>query len=167
MVPRNYESWFENGPWGLFTDPGDCGSAFHNYWTQVHHRERIAEPLMRWTDERPDMHELAHLVCARDHNVLDPTFGLRMGDPTVELGYTERLRELVVVYVEVLSLSWVESWTPNKNQVIRTTYLLAGGHLLSAQDRKLVMKWAMSRFPDIESVWKELQRKYALIEEIL
>lgn len=173
MIPTTYERWLDGAPWHLFTDQGNEHTAFHHYWMQVHTGKRTAEPLVCFRDPHSAMHEVAHLICAADENVLSPTWGLGpMGDPYSELGTAHRTEELGVIYVQTLIEAHVESWEGNhlyrRSTIIRNTaYSMAGAWKLSPWERKNMMRYIMTRFPNIETVWSELQRKCTLIAALM
>lgn len=171
-VRENAEKLFVGGPWYCFTEKADHATPFHNYWMQVWKGERETEPFVYFGNPVQGVHEIAHLVCASDSQILSPTWGLSMTDPYLELSERERISEMLVFYVETMLLSDIEEWRDNRyarvsTQVLHTTYSFAQAYKLSLSQRKTVMRYARTMFPTVESIHQELQRKYTLLTKLL
>lgn len=174
MVPLSYEEWMELGPWHLFTDKGTELTSFHNYWKEVNEGERVASPLVCFQDPKWAMHEVAHLVCVADENVLSPTWGLGpVGNPYNTPGPAHRLHELgvfmvqLMIWVQVDGLQHLEGASNSQVRkfIEQSACSFSDAYTLPSTEVTLMTKWVWNKFPNIEAVWHELQRKYQLIEE--
>lgn len=109
---------------------------------------------------------------------MSPTWGYGpMGNPYKELDYAHRLSELGVSCIEAMITANIEEWKDiyyqgklyiiRSHSILNYIYTLTDAYKLKSADRKNMMRYIMARFPDITSIYIELDRKYKLIRKQL
>lgn len=168
-IPRDIESWLQG------------------YWTQkqgnffFYAKEKALESFVVYhTCEKDERiaHELAHFIVCEDENIMDPTYGLNefLFSEKMFFSISAHRTEIEVTVVEQYIKKYLlggvfgeggEYW---RNQPITAglvgsmTYFLCDKISREESEniaQEFILKW------NIEKIWNELNRKYALVDAYL
>lgn len=168
-IPHDLEQWFLGCPWS------ESNVEFHVYWKEVFEGQRQADNFIRFGD---GAHELSHLIVCADADVMDPYFGSgTIDNPYAEFS-AENPKDMVSAVVEwevAYIFCFIENWThpaqyfeyPSIPSYDGVDVVAAGARLLSRKFKTDLYKKLRSRFPTIDSIWAELERKRALVQKAL
>lgn len=159
--PRERREWYAGLPFRQVDE------AWRTYMIRTSKNPALAEPFLSFRDG-PNLHELAHLICAPDVSVLDPMWGVPFSTPFDEDGFGSPLEyrlELEVITVQEVIESY---WERQDYPIPYTVGLLLSGfarkqagytrRAARAMSAAHLSKWT------IEAIWKELCRKKEVVE---
>lgn len=153
MVP-NYKEWYFEGPWVVRNLPKND--------TAINELVSKQSFILFIDGGTTALHELAHFICCKDDDVLDPFWG--MGEIT---DFTP-LEELRVLYVE--EMLWQHKNPKRDKAHISDESMLCLFELFSEEVEEVVLAYLQEvkkEFPSIEVVYEKHQRKIKLLNELL
>lgn len=167
MISQESQHWYGGLPFKK------VDVLWRDYMTSCWNRPDQAEPFL-WFKDGPNLHELAHLVCASDEHILDPFWGVPFNTPFEEDAFGSR--KVLMLEVEVLCVQeriethWRGSTSPTPEipdvvcALIGLRAMKAEGvprHCVRAHAKTCLAKWSL------ETIWRELERKKTLVDAAL
>lgn len=179
LAPHDPNRWFDGIPWS------HADVNFHDYWQRVQSGEITADCFMRFgSGDASGAHELAHLICCKDEDVLDPYYGCgEIDDPFSDPSLSQTIVEFGVQYVEeMMRLHWEHGrglWLEHTFPNFWSVWVgvsgsrnsphgpATGKYLLKKKEQAWHYCQAVKKFRTIDNIWTELVRKRAIVAHAL
>lgn len=181
LAGSGMDPWLAEIPW---VAPWEGGGDFHFYWQKVHEGKIEAQNFLIFES---GSHELAHLICCQDENILDPYWGFSpVGDPFQNPKGEDAAAEIevqaVTLAIDIYShgdkflhrSGEYSSFDPVKTFLEQWKYF--GTSLWSYYGRNETFPTIKSAYPLIKlagekwsiiKIWNELERKRVIVHRLL